>query len=306
MKWNYRKLGRNKVVLCLLISCIAVLQQCDAQIVSPFSSSYFQNQYLMNPAMAGRFSHQLDFSAGYRKEGISIPDAPRNQYLTGTYGISDKVGVGVNIYNDKAGLINTTKVMATYAYHVPLNDKNKLLFGLSAGIWDARIDNSDMNGNPDDLSIGKFNDKEAQFDVDFGVAYVNDALTIQGAFPGIVTYFKKDRVDDVMGRTIFFTAVSYRFYFDKGDNAIGLEPKISYRNMKGFDDVLGVGANATFMNSLFNVFGMYHSAKSISVGAGFNIKGAFNINAAYNTGASTFNNYTKGTYEIGVGLKLKK
>lgn len=305
MKWIYKILNRNKVALILVVSGMAA-SHAGAQITNPFSNSYFRNQYLSNPAMAGKSLHDLDFNIGYRNEGASIPDAPRNQYLTGTYGISDKVGLGIKIYNDKAGLINTTRAMATYAYHVALDENDsKLFLGISAGIWRSRIDNAAINGNPDDPGIGKFNNRGALFDIDFGAAYTNHAWTIQGAFPGMVTYFKEDQDDDVIGRTVFFTAVSYRFLFNKDESPIEIEPKVSYRNMKGFDDVLDAGANVAFMNDLLNVFGVYHSTKSISFGAGVNVKGMVHIDAAYNTGAATLKNYTKGTFEIGIGLTLK-
>jgi type IX secretion system PorP/SprF family membrane protein len=292
------------MVLCFLGCSIGMMRQGKAQILNPFGTGYFQDQYLSNPAMAGVSFQTLDLNAGYRKEGTSVPGAPGNQYLTGTYGITDKVGVGLNVYHDQAGLLNTTRAMATYAYHVSLNKKNsKLLLGISAGMLDMRIDHSAINGDQDDPGITKFNDRGLRFDADFGAAFTNGRLTVQGAFPGMVTYFRKDQ-NDVIDRTVFFSAVSYELSLNKDNHTIGLEPKICYRGIKGYDNILDAGADVSFLDNLFDVFGMYHSSKSATFGAGVNIKKKLNITAVYATGAAALKSYTNGTFEVGVGLRL--
>ncbi len=72
--------------------------------------------------------------------------------------------------------------MATYAYHLPVGDDNqKINFGLSLGFMNERIDNSELNGDPSDVYVGRFNQRETFIDGDFGVAYVGNKLTLQGS-----------------------------------------------------------------------------------------------------------------------------
>ena len=113
--------------MMLLILIQAISEKSNAQL-NPFGAAYFQNQYLFNPAMAGT-EQKLKLNVAYRKEWNDISNGPVNQYLSGDFGLSDKVGVGLKVINDKAGVLSTTGAMATYSYHIGISDKQKLHFG---------------------------------------------------------------------------------------------------------------------------------------------------------------------------------
>jgi type IX secretion system PorP/SprF family membrane protein len=124
---------------------------------NPFQSMYFQNRYLANPAMAG-IEPTLNINLGYQQQWNSFPGAPKTQSLTADDGLTDKVGVGLNVNNDQAGLIQTTRILGSYAYHVPLNGEGqKLSFGLSLGINSSSINNSKVNGDVSDDAVQQYN-----------------------------------------------------------------------------------------------------------------------------------------------------
>lgn len=298
MKAIYKMSMKKIIPVLMLMGAIASNHQSFGQL-NPFGASYFQNQFLINPAMAG-IDKNLKINLGYRREWNAIPDGPTNQYLTGEYGMSNKMNIGLNVNNDKAGVLRSTSVMAAYSYYVPLNEKDrKLHLGLSAGVVNRSLDNKTLNGDVDDMSLA--NAKGTHFDGGLGLAYSDSRLTVQGAFPNMVTYFGKNE-KDVVTRTTFFAAASYKIPLNK-ENTVKLEPKVAYRGVKGFDNIIDVGANVSFSDYL-NFFGMYHTSKNVTLGAGLTVKSKLTLMAIYTTSPPTLNDYTSGNFEIGIGLSL--
>jgi len=292
MKFSYKFIDGGKTILLILLLNV-LAGKLHAQL-NPYGAGYFQNQYLFNPAMAG-YQQKLNVNLAYRKEWVDIPDGPVNQYLTGDYGLSDRVGARLKITNDKAGVLSTTEAMATYSYHIAVSDNQNLHFGLSAGVWNRRVDNSRLNGEPGDASV--MSAGRTQFDADFGVAYNYDRLTVQGAFPNMVSYFQKNETDAV-DKPTFFAAASYKVNVSNNED-ITLEPKVAYRGVKGYDQIVDVGANVDFSNRV-NVFGVYHTTKNITAGAGLNLFNKLAITANYTSASSVLKTYTDGTIEIGL------
>src|SRR5690606_11288517 len=147
------------------------------------------------------------------------------------------------------GLFKHTRTVASYAYHLPLSSNTtKLSVGLSLGFMNERISNEDINGAPDDISIANYNQRDTYMDGDFGMAYISDKLSIQAALPNMKDIFKKDLISGSVDRSTFFSAISYKIRAS-GSNGIDIEPKIAYRGIKGFDNILDVGANLTYANN---------------------------------------------------------
>src|SRR5690349_19861400 len=82
------------------------LNAAKAQIL-PLNAQYFQNRYLVNPSMAG-INEGFNINGGFRKQWSNIPGAPITQSITLDQQLN-KVGWGVNFYNEKSGGIQRTK-----------------------------------------------------------------------------------------------------------------------------------------------------------------------------------------------------
>src|SRR4051812_25738607 len=103
----------TKVLLATVILTIAGLN-VKAQL-NPFQSMYFQNKYIYNPAMAG-VEQGLNINTTYRQQWTSFPGTPKTGLITADFQPTERVGVGININDEQAGLIRQTHVMGTYAY----------------------------------------------------------------------------------------------------------------------------------------------------------------------------------------------
>lgn len=267
--------------------------------VNPLASQYFQNQYLFNPAMAG-LDKGLNINVDYSKQGFGIAGAQSTQAATADYQM-DKVGLGVSVYNQFSGVFRSTRAMVTYAYHLPIaGDNQKINFGLSAGVVNNHLNIGDVYGDQSDPTLANYNSKGTSIDGDFGVAYTSNKLTIQGTLPNLRYLFKDNGSTEE--REIFFTAVSYKF-FDPAN--ISLEPKVAYRQVKGYNNIYDAGANVAFNNNQFSLQGLYHSSKSATFGVGFNTA-AYSILAFYTTATSSLNSYSNGDFELGLKLNLSK
>lgn len=294
----------------LLISCLilAAASRAGAQslgssraLPEPSATRYFQNQYLSNPAMAG-VDTGLRLNAAYRRQWNGIDGAPVTKFFSADGRAVGRVGLGLNIFNDVAGLINRTRAGLTYAYHLPLNNQNhQLHFGLSLAFNAQRIDYKNLNGDPMDPSVGEFNRRDDYFEGEYGMAYTNTHLTLQASLPNIRSVFEGDD-KAVNGGGVFFTAASYRFAID--DAITSIEPKICYRGVKGYNNIIDAGVNVSMLDNVANVMAMYHTSKSFTAGLGLKILKLASIQAMYTTQTGGIKTYVDGTFEIGVTANL--
>lgn len=98
-----------------------------------YSKNVF-NGLLLNPAYAG--SHPY-FSAAllYRTQWTGFDGAPNTQLIEFDGPLAkETMGVGLVIAHDKIGVTEETNFYGSYSYKIKLGEKNKLAFGLRAGV----------------------------------------------------------------------------------------------------------------------------------------------------------------------------
>jgi type IX secretion system PorP/SprF family membrane protein len=291
-----------KPVLVTLLLLFATLC-CRAQL-NPFQSIYFQNRYLVNPAMAG-LDKGLNLNVGYRQQWNSFPGAPKSQVFTADYQATEKVGLGLNVNDDQSGLIRQTRVMGSYAYHLPLGANNqKLNFGLSLGVNDARLDLDKIVGDETDEQIARYNQAKPYVDGDFGIAYTSNDLFIEAAVPNLKAAFFKNSIEQIdVDRVMFLTAVSYKIRTESDYSNLIFEPLVAYRKVKGVNDIFDAGLNFTMTNYYISMQAIYHSNHNTGLGLVFDQK-TFALNFTYNLQGGSVNNYGTGAVELGLKLKL--
>src|SRR6266550_1116049 len=117
-----------KVVLLLFFATGAVAQQL------PQYTQYMFNDFVMNPAIAGR-NNFWEAKSNNRYQWQGITDAPRTYILSLQGPFKNlKMGIGGNIFTDIVGPTRRTGFNMAYAYHIKLNSTYKLSFGINAGV----------------------------------------------------------------------------------------------------------------------------------------------------------------------------
>lgn len=141
----------------------------------PIYSDYFSdNLYLIHPSMAGAATHnQLRLTA--RQQWFDQNEAPNLQTLNFNARLGEQSGVGVIVYNDKNGYHSQTGGYITYAHHLMFSrseaDLNQLSFGLSAGLTQSRLDETNFDLTDFDPVIAGIIQSTSYFNVDAGLSY---------------------------------------------------------------------------------------------------------------------------------------
>jgi type IX secretion system PorP/SprF family membrane protein len=296
---------RIKIAAIILTTLVVTLniKPANAQLTG-FHSQYFQNEYLANPAMAG-MEKGLNLNLGYQQQWTTVPGGPKLQNLTADYNSGNRVGLGINVNSDQAGLISRTRAMLSYAYHLPLSgNDNKLNFGLSLGINDTYIDYNKIVGDAGDVEAQSFNNRSVYIDGDVGISYTSSNLTLQGTLPNLKSVFFPAQGENLdVDRSTFFSAVSYKMIFDNQYNSFTVEPKVAFRGVKGFDNIVDAGVNLAMANYHFNLSGIYHTNQTVTFGAGLDLQTTVLL-FAYTNNTGALRSYANNTFEFGLRLKL--
>jgi type IX secretion system PorP/SprF family membrane protein len=292
------------VYTCFLTVLLFVTSTCCRAQLNPYQAIYFQNRYLVNPAMAG-LDKGLNINLADLRQWTEFPGSPKSQSLTTEYQATDKVGLGLNINDEQSGIFRQTRLIGSYAYHLPLSDDNqKLNFGLSLGINDSRVDYKSVIGDLTDIELSQYNQKGPYFDGDLGLSYSSNNLSIEGVLKNLNTViFNRggQRVD--VDRTVFFAAISYKIALSDDITDSSVEPIAAYREIKGFRNIFDLGVNFKMNYCHLDFQTIYHTNDNWAFGFVLN-RQSYNISFDYNLYTGQIANYTNGAFEIGLKLKL--
>lgn len=143
----------------------------------PVYSDYLSdNYYLIHPSMAGA-ANCAKLRVTGRKQWFDQEDAPELQTLSFNGRVGEKAGAGIILFNDKNGYHSQKGVKLTYAYHLMFSrdeiDLNQLSFGISAGLIQSQLDETEFlqSGDFDPIINGTVVQKDAYFNVDVGASY---------------------------------------------------------------------------------------------------------------------------------------
>ena len=298
------KIKSIKTIYLQAIMFLIILgtNSANAQLTE-YESMYFQNQYINNPAMAG-LEDGMKLNIGYQRQWDEVPGNPILMNATFEYNGGNRTGLGLNVTSDRAGLINRTRIMGTYAYHLPIGAEEKLNFGLSAGAKFASIDYNKMIGDKDDVVLQNFN-KGAEVDGDLGIAYTSRLLTIQASLPKLhnLFYENDNGIQNYADRSTFYSAVSYKILLSNYDEDLNIEPLVAYRGIKGHKDILDMGARFNFPDYKMNISAFYHTNKTVSTAFGISLDD-LGVFLAYSKYFGSLGAYANNTFEVGLNYKM--
>ena len=284
-----------RLLFLSIITVLFLINSLTAQI-NPMAAQYFQNTYLANPAMAG-VNQGIRLNLGYRNQWSNIQGSPRNLSVTADYG-GEKVGVGLNFYKDEAGLLSRSKLQATYAYRLQLNNEDaNLRFGISLGLQTNSINLQNIVGSTNDLSALRYNDQENIIDGDFGVAYSDKRFRIEGSISNLKNQLQIED-NEIADYATFMTAFTYMTQISEWQ----VHPKLVYRGVKNYNDILDMGMEIRTPDDQLGFMSMYHTNKSMSFGLSYQKVKQWQLLVLYNTPVQALKSYATGTLEVGLQL----
>ncbi len=293
------KLIHMKISFSIIIGFVLIIGSTidlKAQL-NPLHAQYFNNRYLGNAAMAG-IEKGLTLNLSHRSQLTDLPGAPTTQNFTADYGYQ-RLGVGLNVTVDKAGLQNYVRALASYAYHLPISKETLLHFGFSVGVIRQRLSTDDINGSIGDNLVDLYNQRKAQFDGDFGIALTTRKISAEVSLPNINSLIKKEN-RNLSNLPIAYAAVSYKLDINNAE----LEPRVAFRGIRGLDPIVDAGAQLSFAKKQLQFNGMYHTSGSATLGAGLNYKSKYFLGFSHTFQTTSISNYTNGDFEFNLRIKL--
>ncbi len=162
---NFKK---GYLVLVLFISQISFSQEG----IATYSDYLSDNYYLIHPSMAGA-ANCAKVRLTARQQWFGNDNAPALQTASFNGRIGDQSGAGIILFNDQNGYHSQRGFKATYAHHIMFSrsdvDLNQLSFGMSAGLVQSQLDQSEFVGF--DPIIDGAIQKDSYFNVDIGASY---------------------------------------------------------------------------------------------------------------------------------------
>jgi type IX secretion system PorP/SprF family membrane protein len=144
--------------------------------IAVYSDYLSDNYYLIHPSMAGA-SNCAKIRLTARKQWFGQEDAPELQTINFNGRVSEKVGAGIILFNDKNGYHSQKGVKLSYAYHLMFSrdeiDLNQLSFGISGGLIQSQLDETSFlqSGDFDRIIDGTIVQKDSYFNIDIGGSY---------------------------------------------------------------------------------------------------------------------------------------
>jgi type IX secretion system PorP/SprF family membrane protein len=121
---------RKWIVFVLLFALLITKAYGQAE---PIFTQYMFNMQIINPAYAGMWE-KIGFSTLVRKQWAGINRSPLTEVFSfHTPTKNEKVGLGLNVTNDRYGLENKLGVFGDYAYEVSITPQTRLRLGLKYG-----------------------------------------------------------------------------------------------------------------------------------------------------------------------------
>lgn len=270
---------------------VAVSLGCVAQNDIQFSN-YMFSEITYNPAMAGN-SGTLDGVLLHRQQWTGFDQAPQTQLLS-VHSYVDKLsgGVGLNVINDKLGYEHSLNLKLMYAYHLRLNDKSHLSFGLGFGMVNRTLNGADLIYDDMTDENGVYvNETKTKPDFDFGLAYASEKFSIGVSSTHIDQPLNKATVLKVPRH--YYVYAKYKF---EASEKINIIPSVKVRS-SGFITQFDVSALMFYANR-FYVGASFRLDDAVIGHVGVDITKNFRIGYSYDYNSGAVKSYSGGSHEI--------
>jgi type IX secretion system PorP/SprF family membrane protein len=269
-----------------------------AQDITNFSQ-FFINPYSINPSYAGIEGRPAMF-LGYRKQWTDIEGAPATSSFTFHAPTSFGLNYGLNLSNQKAGVLNTSAALVTLGYSIAMDKHNFIRFGLSGGAAYNSMDLSvfDELTDPDPVAAEAL-DKNMYLIGNAGLSFHFKSVHFGASMPTIFTpaYVSKDAfsVTEVKPFQSLIVHASNRFYFAKDKHVF--EPYVLYRMNQDLPSQIEAAA-VVHLNHVLWFGGSWKQDFGISALGGVKVQNFFLIGGSYSLKNTGINELNSPTFEI--------
>lgn len=302
-----KKVLKHITVLALLFVATGTFAQ-----QLPQYSQYMFNDFVMNPAIAGR-NNYWEAKSNNRYQWVGITDAPRTYILSLQGPFRNlKMGIGGTIFTDIVGPTRRTGFNMAYAYHLKLNSTYKLSFGLNAGILQYSVDGSKITPHDAGDPIMSPNYQSALApDLGAGTYLYSDKLTVSLGFPQFyqanIKFFNYQTTKNSLLAQHFYGLAGYKIHVS--DDFV-VEPMTLVKYVAPTPLELDLGTKVSYQQKVWVGFnyrgyaasGFKSEAATFLIGYVFKDWMVFGYSFDYTL--SPLRKYNTGTHEVMLGLRF--
>lgn len=288
----------------LILFLLATFHQLTfAQDTGNFTQFFF-NPYTLNPSFAG-LDGRGALSLAYRKQWSGIEGGPTIANFSYHAPLKAGLSMGVNVANDKRGLLSNSGLLITMAYSVQLGETSYIRFGLSGGgSWNTvdldKIESQNLGNDPALINLLNQN---ASVIGNAGISLHLKSFHMGASLPNLFTptYVSEDAftVTEVKPFEAIVVHASNRFYF--ANNKHVFEPYALYRINTGLPSQYEF-AGVLHLNHVVWVGGSYKQEFGISGLGGIKVNNKFAIGGSYTLKNTGINELSFPTYEIQLSI----
>lgn len=282
-----------------MLNCLCVTAQQEAQF-----TQYMYNTSSINPAYAGSRGC-LSALLMHRTQWVGLDGAPVSNTLAihTPLGISQKVGLGVSVLNDRLGPSENNVVSVDLSYSVTMSESYQLAFGIKGT---ADMFNVDFNKvklfNPNDNLGRESIDNRFAANVGAGVYLYSDKTYVGLSVPYMLEnkYYDND-VQYVASERMHFHFMAGHVFDIGGETKF--KPSLLTKVVKGAPLQVDLSANFLFFDKL-TLGAAYRWSAAVSALAGFQISDSWLIGYAYDKDTTRLGNFNSGSHEVFLRYEL--
>lgn len=260
----------------------------------------------INPAYAGSRG-VMSALLMHRNQWVGLDGAPVTNTLTLHTPVSDRLGLGFSIVNDKLGPSDENTFSLDLSYNIPTSENFKLAFGIKGT---ANLFNVDFNKlksfNQNDALIANRTNIDSRFfpNVGAGIFWYSDKTYLGVSIPYMLEkkYYDND-VQYVAGERMHIHAMA-GYVFDLSSE-VKFKPSVLAKVVKGAPLQMDLSANFLFFNKL-TLGAAYRWDAAMSAMAGFQLSDSWLIGYAYDKDTTRLGNFNSGSHEIFLRYELFK
>ena len=220
----------------LIVFMLASIQKLQAQ-MDPLQALYINTPMVINPAYAG-ITRDLNLSVDYRTQWAGFDGSPRTFNASGHAAIrQNKMGVGINLIQDKIGSNTSAEIEGIYSYHLPLNNETTLSFGLQFGAINYQTDYSELIVAPNDPNLETTSEWQPNFGA--GLILTNDIYFLSFSVPKMLKPATESAAQGLYNRSLYLMA-GYSFTIT---SRLRLKPYAALRAASGSKSSYDIGIN---------------------------------------------------------------
>jgi len=260
----------------------------------PHNNFYMQNPFVINPAATGLQGSVAAF-ADYRDQWAGLKGAPET-FHAGVHGlVTEAMGVGLNIKQNKTGIFRQFSVDLDYSYRISLASEQSLAFGLQLGFMQNNLNTEEMIAD-DDTDPALFSSSlinEALVQSGFGIHYNWKTLDVHLSSPLIYGMQEKRFLQTA------FANVSYGIMI--AEDIWKIQPSLLYRYTEYGISQVDVNVLAEWDKKIW-AMGGYRTNKNIMFGAGIFLK-TIGIGYVYEINRSILSTVSSGSHEVMINFE---